>query len=193
MWAEFRILFRISKFIIFMQAPYINLLRYHEKCFTAGSVIMSRIQNIYQSHKICYFYAAAIYKFSIILNKILYRGKRRDKQNWEHFSECRSIIFMQPPYIIFLKYHEQSFTVGSVIMNRIQNTFHNLEVYYISAAAIYWYSKLLWKIPYRLKRHNEQNSEHFSECGKRHDEQNSERISECRSVLFLWSRNILIF
>ena len=43
----------------------------------------------------------------------------------------KGIIFMQPSYINFLRYYEKSITFGSYLMNRIQNTFQNVEVYYL--------------------------------------------------------------
>ena len=93
-WAEFRSLFRMSKSIILMQPPNIHFLRYHEKCFTFGSVFMSRIQKTFQNVEVYYFYATAIYLFSNILCKIRYLLKRNDEQNSEHFSECRRILFL---------------------------------------------------------------------------------------------------
>ena len=77
----------------------------------------------------------------------------------------------------FLRYYEKYFTFGSVFMSRIQKTFQNVEVYYFYAAAMYLFSKILWNILYRSKRHYEQNSDHFSEG---------------RSVLLLWSGHLLI-
>ena len=48
-WAEFRTLLKISDYIIFKQPPYINFLKYFEKSFTVGSVMMSRIQTTFQN------------------------------------------------------------------------------------------------------------------------------------------------
>ena len=52
---EFISLLRISKCIIFMQPPYSNLLRYYEKFFTFGSVLMSTIQTTFQNVEVYYF------------------------------------------------------------------------------------------------------------------------------------------
>ena len=60
-WAEFRALFRMSKFIIFMQPPYTNFQKCYEKSVTVESVLMSRIQTTFQSVEDYYFYAAAVY------------------------------------------------------------------------------------------------------------------------------------
>ena len=54
-----------------------------------------------------------------------------------HFRMSMCIIFMQLPYINFLKYYETCFTVGNVLMSRIQTTDQNVEDYYFYAAAIY--------------------------------------------------------
>ena len=62
------------------------------------------------------------------------------------------------------------------MMSRFQTTFQNVEVYYLYAGHIL-ISTILQKIIYHWKRHDEQNSEHFSEC---------------RSLLFLRSRDLLI-
>ena len=93
------------------------------------------------------------------------------------FRMWQGIIFKQLPYINFITYYEKSFNIGSVMMSRIQKKFQNFEVYYFYTAAIYQFSKILWKICYRWKRVNEQNSDHFLEC---------------RSLLFVCSRHILI-
>ena len=87
------------------------------------------------------------------------------------------IIFMRSPYINFLKYYENFFAIGSAMLSRIQNTFQIVEACFF-AAGIDLLSKILWKIIL---------------CWKRHDEQNSENFSECRRVLFWCSRQIIIF
>ena len=117
--------------------------------------------------------------FEKYYEKSFNRWNRHYEQNTEHFSQCRCSLFLCISHIlIFYKYLEKSFSIGSVMMSRIQNTFHNVEVYYFYAAAIYYFSKILWKILYRWKHHDEQNSEHFSER---------------RSLFFLCSCYILIF
>ena len=128
----------MSNFIIFMQPPYISLLKYYEKDFTVGSVMMSRIQNTIQNVEVCYFYAAAIYEFyKIVFEKNLYLSKIHDEQNSEHLSKCRSILFLCiRKYINFLKYYEKFSTVGSVMRSRIHTTFRNVEFYYCYSAAV---------------------------------------------------------
>ena len=79
------------------------------------------------------------------------------------FRMPKFIIFVLPPYIRFMKYYEKSFTVGSILMSRIQNTFHNVEMYYFYAAAIYKFSEIIWIILYRWKRHDKQNLFLYSE------------------------------
>ena len=51
------------------------------------------------------------------------------------FRMSNFIIFMQLPYISFLKYFAKTVTAGNFIMSRIQNTFQNVEVCYFYAAA----------------------------------------------------------
>ena len=128
----------MSKCIIFMQLQYINLLTYHEKCFTAGSVRMNRIQNTFQNVEVCYCSATAIYKLSKILRIILHRWKRHDEQNSEHFCRISKVIICVPqPHNNFLEYYHKFFTIGSIMTSTIQNTFGNIEVYYLYATAIF--------------------------------------------------------
>ena len=78
------------------------------------------------------------------ISKNLYLWKRAGEQNLDNFSERQSLLFfLQPQYDNFLKNYDKSFTGGSVMMHRIQNTFQNIEVYYFYAAAIYQISKIL--------------------------------------------------
>ena len=94
------------------------------------------------------------------------------------FKMSKGIICMQPPYINFLRYYEKSITIGSFMINRIQKTCQNIEVYYFYSASISNFSQILWKILYIWK------------CL---DEQNSENVEECRSLLHLCWIHILIF
>ena len=124
----------------------------------------------------------------------------------------RCIIFMQPQYIHFLRYHEKFLTVGSVLMSRIQITFSMAKYIFIQPPYINCF-KILRKIVYSWKRLDEQNSYHSSECqnvfciqspyiyifiyisanslsleaywrSTRIDVQKSGHFSDCRSVLF---------
>ena len=102
-WAEFKPLFRMSKFIIFVQLPYINFIKYNEKSFTVASVMTSRIYFIFQNDEVYYLYASAIHSISKISHKIHYRWKHPDEQNPKHISECRSALFLCSCHIyIFL-------------------------------------------------------------------------------------------
>ena len=125
---------------------------------------MSRMRTTFQNVEVYYFYATAIYLF---LKNIMKNSLPFEAQRWAEFRTLSRmsmyIIFMKPAYINFPKYYGKTFTVGSVIMSRIQSTFQNVEVYYFYAADIYQFSKILWNILYQWRRHVKENSENFSE------------------------------
>ena len=52
--------FIMLKCIICMQPPYIKFLKYYEKSFAVGSVMIGRNQNTFQNVEVYYFYAAEI-------------------------------------------------------------------------------------------------------------------------------------
>ena len=101
-WAEFRRHFWKSKFVIFMQPSYVNFLKYYKKCFTTGSIMRSRIQSTFQNIEFYYFYSRHILIF-YILWQILNRSKRLDEQNADHFSECRSLLFLCNRHMFIFK------------------------------------------------------------------------------------------
>ena len=129
-WAEFLALFRMSKGIFFTQPPYTIFLRYYEKSFTFGSVLMSRIQKTLKNVEVNYIYAEAIYWFckKIMKNPLSLKASWW-AEFWPQFRMSKFLIFMQPSCINCLRYYQKSATVASVEMNRIQNYFHNVEVY----------------------------------------------------------------
>ena len=136
-WAEFRSLFRMSKIVFAMLPPYTNFLKYYEKFFIAGSVIMSRIQKIFRMSQGIIFNHLTYINFVRYYEKSFYFGIRSVMKFSKSFRISKFIIFIQPPYVNFLKYYEKSVTVESVLMSRIQTTFQNVEVYYFYAAASY--------------------------------------------------------
>ena len=119
------------KCIICMLPPHINFLKYYEKSFTVGSVLMWRIETTFQNVEFYYFLYS---RDRLVFIKIMKNPAPLVASVWAEFRPLfimsRFIIFMQPPYIDFLKYYEKCFAVGIVMMRRIQSTFQNVEDYY---------------------------------------------------------------
>ena len=105
-WAEFRPLFRMSKFIIFMQPPCINFPQYHERSVTVGCIVMSRIQNTFHNVEGYYFYAAAIFNFLRYCEKSFTFGSVLMIRIRTTFQNVEVYYFYADPYTLFLKYYE---------------------------------------------------------------------------------------
>ena len=129
-WAEFRTFFRTSKFIIFMQPPYVNLVQCNEKSYTIGSDMMSRIQNTCQIVEVYYFMQPPNINFLNITKNLLQLVASWWAEFISLFRKSKCIIFIHPLQTNFLKHYEQFFIIGRVTMSRIQTIFQNFEVYY---------------------------------------------------------------
>ena len=131
--------------IIFIQPPYINLQRYHDKFFTFESVLTSRIRITFQNAEVNYHYFIfkPITKNPLLLGAsswVEFRSlfTRKSYNVWStlmsriqnSFQNVEVYNFLQPPSINFLRYHEKSFTARSIFMSRTEINFLNVEVYY---------------------------------------------------------------
>ena len=178
-WAKFRLLFKSSKFIFFMQMPYINFNNITKTYLPLEAPRWAELRTLFRMWKFIFFMQPAYTSFQQnIMNKPLSLEESwwADFRKLVRISKC--IIFTQPPYTNFLIYYEKSFTFGSILMSRFQKTLKNVEGYYFYAGDIYLFSTILWKILCRWKHLDQLNSDHFSEC---------------RSLLCLRCRHVLIF
>ena len=135
-WAKSRTTFWMSKYIICMQPPYINFLKYYEKSFTVGSVMMSRIQNTFQKHlsdfrSVWLVCSCHILNFLYIMQNALPLEASWWAEYRTLFRMSKCMVCMQPPSINFLRYYEKCYTFESILKSRIQTTVQNVEVYYL--------------------------------------------------------------
>ena len=137
-WAELRTFFIMSKSTNFTLPPYINFSKYYEKPFIVGIVMKSRFQKTFWNIEGYYFVCSChvLIFYDIMKNPLPFEASWRAEFR-TLFTMSKFIIFIQSPFTYFLKYYEKFFTIWSAMMNRVLNTFQNVERYYLYAAAIY--------------------------------------------------------
>ena len=172
---HFQNVFRKSKFVIFMQPPYTNFQKYYEKFLLLEDLWWAEFRPLLGMSKFIIFVHAPYINFSKILWTILYLCKRHNEQNSENCSEHRSLLFLSSPHILIFKYIINHLLPLDASWWAEFRTIVRMSKYIIFRQPAYIHFTILWKILYRWKRH---------------DEQNSDQFSEWRSLLFLCSRRI---
>ena len=106
-WAEFRYLFRMSKIVISMQAPYTNF----QKNFMTNSLSLeaswsAEFRKFSECRRVLFLIICHILILFDIMNNPFYFGIRSVMKFRKRFRISKFITFIQPPYINFLKYYE---------------------------------------------------------------------------------------